>query len=173
MSEPFERQTDGVLVELVLEGQHRLTGEIQTAGIPRRLVDVLNGVEGTFAVVQDGCLQDLAGDAEAQAIGAAQVPVDAILFAMPRGDSPRQGDTFETVAKVPVPAVIVLPEYEIRGKIFLLAGGQRRDGPIVATRRFAPVAEATITPRGGGPTRTEAIVVVNLCRALLYLPSGT
>src|SRR3989337_1527853 len=102
MSEPFERQTDGVLVELVLEGQHRLKGEIQTAGIPRRLVDVLNGVEGAFAVVQDGCVQDLSGEeAEPRTIGAAQVPVDAILFAVPRGGSPRQGDTFETVAKVP------------------------------------------------------------------------
>ena len=174
MSDSVQRPEEGVLVELVLEGHHRLTGEIQTAGIPRRLIDVLNGIEGVFAVIQDACLQDLAVEgSERKTIGIAQIPVESILLAIPRGNAPRQGDTFETVAKVPVPAVIVLPEYEIEGNVFLLAGTQRRDGAIVATRRFAPVGSATITATGGsGSSWTEEIVVVNLSRALLYLAPG-
>ena len=174
MTDSVQRPAEAVLVELVLEGHHRLTGEIQTAGIPRRLVDVLNGIEGDFAVIQEACLQDLAVEgSQSKSIGIAQIPVESILFAIPRGNAPRQGDTFETVAKVPVPAVIVLPEYEIAGNVYLLPGTERRDGPIVATRRFAPVGGATITATSGGrQSWTEEIVVVNLSRALLYLARG-
>ena len=130
----------------------------------------MNSIEGDFVLVHEGQLDDpFVEHGEARSFDIAQVPLDAILCAMPRGGAPQQGSAFETVAKVPVPGTLLLPGLEISGDFYLLPDGRRAHNAIIATRGFAPVTDATVVSVAGKVWR-EPIVVVNLLRGFLYVP---
>ncbi len=171
-SEILPEQSAGVLVEFVTESC-LVSGRVEISGAPRRLVDIMNSIEGKLAIVHEGTVADpWVEDSEARSFEIAQVPLDDILFALPRGDIPQQGSTFETVAKVPVPGTLLLPGLEISGDFYLLPDGRRTHNAIIAmTRGFAPVTDATVvSTRGAGKVWREPIVVVNLLRGFLYVP---
>jgi hypothetical protein len=164
-----------MIMDAVLTSRHVITGEVRMPGAPRRLVDLLNGIEGNYLQVHNGKLEVMPpAQGEPRPFGLAQVHLDEILFAMPRGGSVQQSDTFETVVKVAIDARFVLPDFEISGKAWVLADGQRPAGPILGARRFAPITDAIIISTQD-PDRVwhEEILVVNLGPAVLCLPPGT
>jgi hypothetical protein len=166
-------QASGVLAEIIVESL-RVTGTIHVPGAPRRLVDIINSIEGDFVLVHEGQLDDpYVEHSEARSFDIAQVPLDAILCALPRGGAPQLGSPFETVAKVPVPGTLLLPGLEVSGDFYLLPDGRRTHNAIIAmTRGFAPVTDATVvSTRGLHKVWREPIVVVNLLRGFLYVPS--
>ncbi len=151
---------------------YRVSGTIHVPGAPRRLVDIMNSIEGEFLLVHEGQIDDPSVEhGEARSFELAQVPLDAILFAMPRGGAPQQGSPFETVAKVPVRGTLLLPGLEISGEFHLLPDGRRSHNVMIATRRFAPMTDATVVSTHS-PCKVwrESIVVVNLLRGFLYVP---
>ncbi len=165
-------QASGVLVEFVTESC-LVSGRVEISGAPRRLVDIMNSIEGKFVIVHEGTVADpWVEDSEPRSFDIAQVLLDDILFAMPRGDTPQQGSTFETVTKVPVPSTLLLPGLEVSGDFYLLPDGRLTHNAVIATARgFTPVTDATIvSTRGLNKVWREPIVVVNLLRGFLYVP---
>lgn len=168
----FPDQSGGVLVEFVTESC-LVSGRVEISGAPRRLVDIMNSIEGLFVIVHEGTVADpWVEDGEARSFDMAQVPLDNILFAMPRGDTPQQGSTFETLAKVPVPGTLALPGLQVSGDFYLLPDGRLTHNAMIATARgFTPVTDATVvSTRGVTKVWREPVVVVNLMRGFLYVP---
>jgi len=171
--EPAQVQVSLVVAELFLDS-HRVVGELQHPEALRRLVDVLNAIDGTFIVVHNGELDDPHRPKEA----ARRLPVihvhrNAILFAIPKaGLGPtRPPRSFEVVEKMPVWATIVLPGYEITGNVYLAPDVDPIRAPLLVNNRFVPLTDATVVAvQNGGRTRDEPLVVVNLARALLWVP---
>jgi len=74
---------------------------------------------------------------------------------------------------VPVPATIVIPGFDITGNIFLLPEADPAQAPVLSSRHFVPITDATITAaHGRDHSWHEPIVVVNLGRTLLYAPDA-
>lgn len=170
---PDEAPSSGAIAELVLDS-HRLVGEVQYGGAPRRLVDVLNATDGVFVVLRNGVVDELHGSKEEpRHFQVMHVQLNAILFALPRTGPARMAASFEVVAKVPVLATIVLPGFEITGKVYLAPDANAAQVPLLASRHFIPLTDTTIVTVGNrGKVRHEPIVVVNLTRALVYTPGG-
>ena len=165
-------QALGAQVEFVLDS-HRLTGEIRYRGAPRRLVDILNGIDVPLIAVHDARLTDTSrAGSDGRHFEVVHVRCDSILFAVPRSDPARSGTPFEAVAKTPVPVTIVLPGFEIAGNVHLAAGVDAMQAPLGGSR-FVPLTGAEIRALGSGQARREPIVVVNLGRAQLYGPGGS
>ena len=169
---PAEAQQQGTVVELVMDS-HSVVGVIPHRGAPRRLVDVLNTIDGGFMVIHDGELRDpFHPDEPPRAFAAAQVHRDAILFAVPRGGTDFAGSPMEAVAKAAVPATLVLPGFDITGNVFLVPGADPITTPLLANRHFIPMTDATVAAsHGRGLVWQEPLVIVNLTRALLYAPN--
>src|SRR5574341_140722 len=84
-------------VELVIDS-HRITGDLRYGGPPRRLVDILNALDGGYATVFAGSMaSSQRPDEDVQEFDIAQVRRDAILFAVPLGDTPAPGSSGEAV----------------------------------------------------------------------------
>ena len=164
-------QALGAQVEFVLDS-HRLTGEIRYRGAPRRLVDILNGIDVPLLAVHDARLTDSSGTgSDGRHFDAVHVRCDSIQFAVPHSDPARSGTPFEAVAKTPVPVTIVLPGFEITGNVHLAVGVDAMQAPLGGSR-FVPVTDAEILALGSAQARREPIVVVNLGRAQVYGPRG-
>lgn len=156
-------------VELLLE-THRVIGVIEQSGPPRRLVDVLNTIDGPAAVVRDGLVENLADlDGEAQRFGLLQVSRDAILLAIPFSDGPPLPRSREVVEKRPVVATLVLPGLEITGHIYLPLEADASTLRLLGRDSFLPVTDAEVTQVAFGlRQRRERLAVVNLSRVILY-----
>jgi len=154
-----------VPVEFVIDG-FRISAEIRHPGMPRRLVDYLNSVDGARINLHNAGIGESAAE-----FAAAQIHRDAILIAIPRGNTEFTARTIEVVPKKGVLAVIVLPGYDVRGNVFMLPDVDPANTPLIGNRHFMPMTDATITP-AGAPDRAwqEPLVVVNLARTLLYAP---
>jgi len=164
--------TVSVPVEAVMGG-HRLTGELQGGRVPRRLVDILNSVDGAFLVVHAAQLDDpfKPTGAEPRHLETIQILRDAILFIMPRGGA-QPSDPFEVVKKVAAEATVVVPGFEISGRIYLMPDADPATIPLIGTHHFIPVTDATVTAGNGrSEVWREPVVLVNMTRALLYGPN--
>ncbi|SRR5712692_4003399 len=158
-------------VEAIMDS-HRLRGELQMGSMPRRLVDILNSVHGGYLVIHGGQLDDpfKRGDTP-RSLETLQISRDAILFIMPRGGV-QPSDPFEVVKKVSGGATIVVPGFDISGTIYLMPGADPATIPLIGTRHFVPVTDATVTAGDGrSEVWREPVVLVNLARALVYGPN--
>lgn len=156
---------------LVVVHTHWITGRVVGHGAPRRLTDFLNNCEGNLLVLRDGRVEHVL-NGEAHRFEVAQVPLETVLFAAPRGGLPHAGDPFERVTKTPVPVTLLIPGFQISGSVFTLPGTPLSQAPIGA-RRFTPVADAVITPDGNGQRAwTEPIIALNTARAVICSPLG-
>lgn len=157
-------------VELILDN-FRVTGDIKQAGVPRRLVDLMNNADIEFFVMNESEIDDPFRPEEApRKLGNMEIVRESILFAVPRGgDAPEHGDSFETVRKVPVPATIVIPGFEVRGNAHFIPDVKPEDVPVMQNRHFIPITEARIAA-SGGRTRSweEPVAIVNLMQALVF-----
>jgi hypothetical protein len=151
---------------------HRLRGELQAGRVPRRLVDILNSVDGAYLVVHGGQLDDpfKPTGGEPRRLQTIQLLRDAILFIMPRGGA-QPSDRFEVVKKATTQATIVVPGFEISGTIYLMPGADPETVPLIGTHHFVPMTDATVTSGNGrSEVWREPVVLVNLARALAYGP---
>lgn len=161
-------------VELVMDS-YRVKGELQSIGAPRRLVDVLNSVDGAFVIVHGGQLDDpLHEDDEPRKFELVQVHLNTLLFAVPRSASQVHPDPFEIIQKVPVAATIALPGFEISGNVFLLPQIDPAGSQLLGSRHFVPMTDVTVTSATNRAcVWREPVIVVNLARALLFAPRGS
>ena len=161
-------------VELVLDG-HRIVGELRYTGPPRRVVDVLNGIDGAFLLVHSAEIEDLSRPQEQRhRCEVAHVLRDGVLFAVPRSEPPSRRDSFEVVSKVPVPAVLALPGFTVEGRVHVVPDMDPRQILLLGHRNFLPVTEASVvTSEGAGVSWREPVILVNLARAQLYAPNPT
>ncbi len=161
-------------VELVLDG-HRIVGELRYTGPPRRVVDVLNGIDGAFLLVHAAEIEDLFRPQEQRhGCEVAHVLRDGVLFAVPRSEPPGRANAFEIVPKVPVPAVLALPGFTVEGRVHLVPDMDPRQVLLLGHRNFLPVTEAAVVASQGDDVRwREPVILVNLARAQLYAPNPT
>lgn len=142
------------------------------SGPPRRLVDLLNAIDVGYVQVFDGCVDNPAREAAgASHFEVAQVRKDAILCAVPRDDGPAPGTPMEAVHKVPVPACVALPGYDVTGNFYLVPDADPAMVPVLGSKHFVPMTDVVITPLHQGPPARERLVIVNLARALAYAPN--
>jgi len=155
-------------VELLLE-THRVIGIIDQPGPPRRLVDVLNAIDGPVAVVRDGLVENLAHlNGEAQRFGLLQVNREAILLAIPVSNGPPPPRSREVVEKRPVVATLVLPGLQITGHVYLPPQADSGTLRLLGRDGFLPVTDAEVTQVAFGLCqRREPLVVVNLSTTIL------
>ena len=164
---PFVEMT----VELVIDS-YRVTGELRSAGSPRRLVDILNAVEKPFVVVHSGELDDpIIEDDEPRRFDLVQVHLETILFAVPRSDSHVHPDPYEIIEKVPVPSTVTVPGYELSGNVFLLPEMDPAGSHLLGGHHFVPMTDVNVRATGSTePSWCEPIVVLNLARTRLFAP---
>lgn len=159
--------------ELLLD-THRVTGIIEQSGPPRRLVDVLNTLDGPIATMRDALVEDLAGRGEEpRRCDLVQVKREAILLAIPVIQGPPPSGSPEAVQKRPIAATLLLPGLEVTGHVYLPQEADPRAVPLLGKANFVPVTHAEVTHiTFGDIRRREPLVVVNLGRAQLYAPHG-
>jgi len=159
-------------VEAMMDS-HRLRGELRLGGVPRRLVDILNSGDGAYLVIHGAQLDDPLKSAgnEPRRLETVQILRDAILFIMPRGVA-TPSDPFEVVKKVAAEATVVVPGFEVSGRIYLMPDADPATIPLIGTHHFIPVTDATVTAGNGrSEVWREPVVLVNMTRALLYGPN--
>ncbi len=160
-----------ITVELMIDS-YRVTGELLGHGGPRRLVDLLNVSDEAFVALRDGALDDplIEGD-EPRRFDAVQVRREAILFAIPRSSSDVHPDPYDLVKKVPVPATITVPGFEIAGNVYLLPETNPSDGLPLSGNHFIPMTDVSIRAVGRNEQAwSEPVVVVNVSRVRLFAP---
>ncbi len=174
-ADPSQRQIQRVVAELVLDS-HRVVGELHYGGGHRRLVDILNAVDEAFVVLHNGVVDHFRfhrAEEEPRGFQVMHVRLQAILLAIPRAGVPPQGDRFEVVAKVPVPATIVLPGVEVTGKLYLPPDADPAQIRLLGGKQFIPLTDTMVVPvEDRSQARPEPLLVVNLARALVYAPGG-
>jgi hypothetical protein len=158
--------------ELLLE-THRVTGSLEHSSSARRLVDILNAIDGPNAVVRHATAESLASPSDApHHFKLLHVKREAILLAVPQSDSSPPPSDVEAVEKQPAAATLILPGLEITGHVHLPPEADPGAVRLLGRRDFLPVTEAEVTETAFGFHRwRRPLVVVNLARALLYAPA--
>jgi len=170
-ADPFAHTEVHVLKVEFIMASHRVSGELRYGGPPRRVVDMLNAIDTGYIMIYDGVVDNAARPGEgARTFDAAQVRRDAIMLAIPRSDATLTDGSFESVKKLPIQATYVVPGYDISGNMHLVAEADPVTTPILSTRHFVPITDATVTPAHDGASFKEEIVIVNLACALFYAP---
>jgi hypothetical protein len=159
-----------VPVEFVIDS-HRINAEIRHPGAPRRLVDYLNAVDGPRINLHNCAI---GGSDDPQAVGQfeeAQLFRNAILIAIPRGNTTFTASSLEVVHKRPVPAVLVVPGYDVKGNLYMVPEIDPRNTPLIGGHQFVPMTDVTITPADATDQPwQEPLAIVNIARTLLYVP---
>jgi len=171
--EPSPPQASFTVVELVLD-THRLVGEIRHPGAPRRLLDVLDSMDGGTLAISNVALtaHNHAGDQERR-FDLMLVKHQAILFAVPRVEPVTQASRIEVVAKVVAPVLILFPGFEITGNVHLLPDVDPARAPVLAGNRFIALTEATVASSYPHTQIGEApVVLINPSRAQLCVPGA-
>ena len=158
-----------VEAEIVM-GRYRVTGELRFPGPPRRFVDAMNTLETSFAVAFDARIEEAYGEGEGHRFHVVQLQPEAILFAMKRSGEDPPPSGLDAVHKVPVRCKLILPGFEITGKMWQVPDADPRQVAVTGKRRFAPVTEAVIVSSYGARPWNEPLVAVNLLRTLVYAP---
>jgi hypothetical protein len=167
---PSQPAVQVVPVEFVIDS-HRINAEIRHPGAPRRLVDYLNAVDGPRINLYN-CAVGQSDDK--QSVGQyedAQLFRNAIIIAIPRGNITFTATSLEVVHKRPVPTVLVVPGYDVKGNLYMVPEIDPRNTPLIGGHQFVPMTDATITPAGNPEGAwQEPLVIVNMARTLVYIP---
>lgn len=164
-------QAQVMKVEFVIDS-HRVTGEMRYGGPPRRLVDLLNAIDGGYTTIFSGSMGGAQkSDEQMKHFDIAQVRRDAILYAIPLTDTPR-GGYGEIVPKVPVETSLALPGYLLRGNCYHVPNVDPTTIAMLSGKSFIPVTDVVIQPAAKGKAAREQIIVVNLARVLVYAPAS-
>jgi len=167
-----QEQGDAALVELFLQ-THRVTGTLDQTGVQRRLVDLLNTMDGPVLTLREASVESLADpDEQPRRCRVLQVRRQSVLLAVPITAAAPPRDGLEAVEKMPAAATILLPGIEVTGQIYLPPGADPGSVPLLGRHDFLPVTNAVVTQSAFAIVRWEQpLVVVNLDRAVLYAPA--
>lgn len=140
------------LVAEIVMGRYRVTGELRFPGPPRRFVDAMNTLETSFAVAFDARIEEAYGEGDGRRLHVVQLQPEAILFAMKRAGEEPPPSALDVVPKVPVMCTLILPGFEITGKMWDVPDADPRHVARAGKRSFAPVTDAVIvSPYGTRP----------------------
>lgn len=161
-------QFAAINAELLLEGR-RVFGEIRYTGVTRRLVDILNALEGPFLTMHAGALRDRSGnDLEFDRI---QVARSSMLLAVPRQGSASRIDRGEVIQKSARLVTVALPGCEVSGYFHIAPGIDPSFAVISASNRFVPLTQATVTIDNSNDTQTffESVALLNTAHVQAYV----
>ncbi len=156
----------------IIVDDYRICGELAVTGGPRRLVDILNAIDG-IVTVRDATLDyPLRSGASSIEAPITHIHLQTVLFAIPHGADVRHEDPFEKVNKVPIPCTIVLPGFEISGNIHMVAEVDPTESQLLTTLHFVPLTDAKVVSLTNPQVTWEAdVLVVNLTRSVVYAPN--
>lgn len=170
--------TAGTIAEFVLREQ-RIVGEIAYHGPNRRVIDLLNVTERAYMSLKNVVVDDLRRSAdgedarEPRRFKIMSLRRQSVLYAIPPWLRPPRS-AGEVLQKIPVPATLIIPGYEITGKAYVPPGADVTIAPYVEHRPFVALTDATIVSLSDrDEVRVEPVVVANLGQASLYAPAGT
>ena len=158
----------GVIVaELILDGR-QVTGEIRSAWVTRRLVDILNAFDSGYLTLHDGTLQN--GSASQLEFDLIQLDRTSILLAFPHHGSASRIHPGEVIEKHRRLVTVIMPGCQVSGYFHAALGID----PSVATagvgNRFVALTDATITVNDSDtPTRFESVALLNTAHAQAYV----
>jgi hypothetical protein len=114
---------------------------------------------------------DGARDSDSARYSDGQIGRDAILIAIPRGNTTFVAGSLEVVPKKAVPATLIVPGYDVTGSIYMLPDVDPAGTPFIGGHHFAPMTDVKVTP-AKAPRKAwqEPLLIVNLARTLLYAP---
>jgi len=159
-----------IAVEFIIDS-HRINAEVRHPGAPRRLVDYLNSIDGPRVAIYNCAVGQRDDPASVGQFNDAQIHRNAIIMAIPRGNTTFTINSLEVVQKRPVPAVLVMPGYDVSGNIYMVAQIDPTNTPLIGNHNFLPVTDATITPAGDPDGAwQERLLVINMTRCLVYVP---
>ncbi|MBF8289147.1 MAG: hypothetical protein HW391_115 [Chloroflexi bacterium] len=135
----------------------------------RRLSDIMNEAEEDMLVLADVTFDRFGHGVGTHQAPFAQVNLKAVLFAVADTTIDPQPE-FRT-PKVAETALIIIPPFEITGRIHLLPARELRDALQDLHGPFVPVTDATYWSESAGEAaRTAPMVAVNHARAQILSP---
>jgi hypothetical protein len=151
--------------ELLLDGR-QVTGEIRYAGVPRRLIDILNAIDNGYLTMHKGTLRDCSDSClEFDLI---QIARNSILVAFPHQGSASRINPGEVIEKHRRLVTVVLPGCEVSGYFHAALGID----PSVATtsvgNRFLALTDVTVTVIDS-EMRFEPVALLNTAHAQAYV----
>src|SRR5436309_11902768 len=154
--------------ELVLDTR-LVTGEIRYTGVTRRLVDILNALEGGYLTMHARTLRTAVG--RSLEFDVIQIARSSILLAFPHQGSASRVQPGELIEKRRRLVTIVLPGCEVSGYFHAALG---IDPSVAATvsfgKRFLALTDVTVTVMDGEmSTRFEPIALLNTAHAQAYV----
>jgi hypothetical protein len=142
---------------------HVIRGQVETR--LRRLSDVLNQAEHDFIVVGDAAMEELGSTGQpVMRADFAQVNLSSLLFAVT--DSIVEPQPEMRLVKSPEDALIVVPPFNLVGRIHVMPDRTLRDALSELTGRFVPVTDACYwSDRLREPKVNASFVAFNHARA--------
>ena len=165
---PCRKQFDAIDAELLLDGR-QVFGEIRYTGVARRLVDILNALEGPYLIMHAGSLRDRSGDD--LKFDQIQIARSSIFLAVIRQLSESRIDRAEVIEKSVRLVTVALPRCEVSGYFHVAPGIDPSFAVISASNRFVPLTQATITISDNNETRTffESVALLNTAHVQAYV----
>ena len=155
--------------EVILDGR-QVTGEIRLTRGSRRLVDILNALDGGYLTMHQGTLRD--GTGNCLEFDLIQLTRSTILLAFPHQGSASRINPGEVIKKHRRLVTVIMPGCQVSGYFHAALGVD----PSVATatasvgNRFVALTDATITVIDGDvPTRFEAVALLNTAHVQAYV----
>jgi hypothetical protein len=155
--------------ELLLDGR-QVAGEIWLARGARRLVDILNALEGGYLTMHKGTLRD--GFGSCLEFDLIQLTRSSILLAFPHQGSASRINPGEVIKKHRRLVTVIMPGCQVSGYFHAALGV---DPSVVTTtasigNRFVALTDATITVIDGDmPTRFESVALLNTAHVQAYV----
>jgi len=158
----------GVIEAELFLDDRQVTGEIRLSGATRRLVDILNALDGGYLTMHSGELRDSSGSSlEFELI---QMARSSIILAVPHQGSASRIDPGEVIEKHRRLVTVIMPGCQVSGYFHVAPGV---DPSVAATglgNRFVALTDATITVIDGDmPTRFESVALLNTAHAQAYV----
>ena len=162
-------QPSVIEAEVILDGR-QASGEIRLTRGSRRLVDILNTLDGGYLTMHQGTLRD--GSGRCLEFDLIQLTRSTILLAFPHQGSASRINPGEVIEKHRRLVTVIMPGCQVSGYFHAALGVD----PSVATaaagvgNRFVAITDATITVIDGDvPTRFEPVALLNTAHVQAYV----
>jgi len=162
-------QPSVIVAELLLDGR-RVTGEIRSARITRRLVDILNAFESGYLTMHKGTLQN--GSGSCLEFDLIQLARSSILLAFPHQGSTSRIQPGEVIKKHRRLVTVIMPGCQVSGYFHAALGIDPSAATATASvgNRFVALTDATITVFDSDvPTRFEPVAILNTAHVQAYV----
>ena len=160
-------QPSVIVAELLLDGR-RVTGEIRSARITRRLVDILNAFESGYLTMHKGTLQN--GSGSSLEFDLIQLARSSILLAFPHEGSTSRIQPGEVIKKHRRLVTVIMPGCQVSGYFHAALGIDPSAATASVGNRFVALTDATITVFDSDvPTRFESVAILNTTHVQAYV----